>query len=175
MYIYTYMIRDWRYIIGAVVIAVLVIVIASNTGYYRAITGFYYQLMRIPKILIIILTLMAMFGFKNMADTSALTGALDMTGWTKKTNINKVFKPPKEQEDGKRLVSESTKKFVASKQGWKCGLCQKTLDETYEVDHITPLYKGGSNDPTNLMALDPICHRKKTNADRLGVAVETFL
>lgn len=171
------MIGDWRYIIGAVVITVLVIIIASNTGYYRAITGFYYQLMRIPKLVIIILTLMAMFGFKNMVDTSALTGIMGFNGRGKKTSLKKIFTPPKEQEDGngKRLVSESTKKFVAAKQGWKCGLCQTTLDETYEVDHITPLHKGGSNDPTNLMALDPICHRKKTNADRLGVAVETFM
>jgi hypothetical protein len=172
------MIRDFRYIIGAVVIVVLIIIIASNTGYYHAVTALYHQLMRIPKLLIIILTLMAMFGFKDMVDTSALTGAFGlggMGGRTKQPSLKKIFTPPKEQDDGKRLVSESTKKFVASKQGWKCGLCQKTLDETYEVDHITPLYKGGSNDSINLMALDPICHRKKTNADRLGMAVETFL
>jgi 5-methylcytosine-specific restriction endonuclease McrA len=68
----------------------------------------------------------------------------------------------------KRNVSESTKKTVAAKQEWKCGLCKRILDETYEVDHVIPLYKGGSNGVENLMALDPICHRKKTIADRLS-------
>lgn len=169
------MIRDLRYIIGAVVIVVLIIVIASNNSYYNTVTSLYHQLMRIPKLLIIILTIMTMFGFKNMVDTPSISGILGGTDVPKQPSLKKIFSLPKEPEDGKRLVSESTKKFVASKQGWKCGLCQKTLDETYEVDHITPLYKGGSNNPSNLMALDPICHRKKTNADRLGMAVETFL
>lgn len=66
----------------------------------------------------------------------------------------------------KRNVTESKKKTVAAKQKWRCGLCGRMLDETYEVDHIIPLYQGGSNEIDNLMALDPICHRKKTNADR---------
>lgn len=61
-----------------------------------------------------------------------------------------------------RNVSHLKKKIVAANQQWLCGICGKTLDETYEVDHIVPLCKGGSNDLDNLMALDPICHKKKT-------------
>lgn len=68
----------------------------------------------------------------------------------------------------KRNVTETTKKIVASKQQWKCGMCHRLLDETYEVDHIIPLYKGGSNEINNLMALDPICHRKKTYTDKIS-------
>lgn len=75
----------------------------------------------------------------------------------------------------KRHVTEATKKLVASRQKWQCGICKRMLDETYEVDHIKPLYKGGTNDPKNLMALDPICHRKKTNADRLGVSIQDYM
>lgn len=66
-----------------------------------------------------------------------------------------------------RKVSSTMKKTVASNQQWKCGLCHKLLDETYEVDHIIPLYKGGTNDLNNLMALDPHCHRKKTIRDSM--------
>ena len=40
--------------------------------------------------------------------------------------------------------------MVASNQEWKCGKCNNILDASYEVDHITPLYKGGSNDESNL-------------------------
>lgn len=68
----------------------------------------------------------------------------------------------------KRNVTGLTKKKVAAGQEWKCGHCQTTLDETYEVDHILALYKGGSNDVGNLVALCPNCHRKKTVNERLA-------
>jgi len=68
----------------------------------------------------------------------------------------------------KRNVTGLMKKKVAASQEWKCGNCSKTLDETYEVDHKLALYKGGSNEPDNLVALCPHCHRKKTVEERLG-------
>ena len=67
----------------------------------------------------------------------------------------------------KRNVSGLMKKKVAAGQSWKCGSCAATLDETYEVDHRLALYKGGTNDETNLVALCPHCHRKKTVEERL--------
>jgi hypothetical protein len=67
----------------------------------------------------------------------------------------------------KRNVTGLMKKKVAASQGWKCGNCSKLLDETYEVDHKLALYKGGSNDESNLVALCPHCHRKKTVDERL--------
>jgi predicted HNH restriction endonuclease len=68
----------------------------------------------------------------------------------------------------KRNVTQLTKKKVAASQQWKCGTCGTTLDETYEVDHRLALYKGGSNDISNLVALCPHCHRKKTVEERLA-------
>jgi hypothetical protein len=68
----------------------------------------------------------------------------------------------------KRNVSESKKKFVASNQQWKCSSCNELLDATYEIDHITPLYKGGTNEVSNLKALCRNCHGKKTLMDRIG-------
>ena len=67
----------------------------------------------------------------------------------------------------KRNVTGLTKKKVAADQQWKCGNCSQTLDETYEVDHKLALFKGGSNDISNLVALCPHCHRKKTVEERL--------
>ena len=58
----------------------------------------------------------------------------------------------------KRNVTGLMKKKVAASQSWKCGNCAQTLDETYE---------GGSNEPDNLVALCPHCHRKKTVEERL--------
>lgn len=68
----------------------------------------------------------------------------------------------------KRNVSESKKKYVASNQQWKCASCNELLDATYEIDHITPLYKGGTNEVSNLKALCRNCHGKKTLMDRIS-------
>jgi len=63
---------------------------------------------------------------------------------------------------GKRSVSDSKKKYVASQQEWKCKKCQDILPATFEVDHIVRLQYGGSNEIDNLQALCPNCHRNKT-------------
>ena len=62
----------------------------------------------------------------------------------------------------KRNVTSLTKKMIASNQEWKCGTCRQMLDYTYEIDHHIPLFKGGSNDVSNLIALCRNCHGKKT-------------
>ena len=62
----------------------------------------------------------------------------------------------------KRNVSSLTKKIIASNQSWKCGTCSEIMDYTYEIDHHIPLFKGGSNDISNLIALCRNCHGKKT-------------
>ena len=74
-----------------------------------------------------------------------------------------------ETKDGiiKRSVSETKKKYVASKNGWKCARCGNMLKHTYEVDHITALKDGGDNSVDNLRALCTDCHKSKT--------LETFL
>ena len=67
----------------------------------------------------------------------------------------------------KRSVSETKKKFVASRQNWKCLTCGETLPSTYQVDHIVPLENYGTNDIQNLRALCPNCHAMKTAMDNI--------
>ena len=81
--------------------------------------------------------------------------------YKKNSNINnKKFNKPI-----KRFVTPLQKKIVASNQKWRCNLCGQTLDYTYEVDHINPLFKGGGNNNSNLQALCRNCHGKKTIND----------
>lgn len=68
----------------------------------------------------------------------------------------------------KRNVSGLLKKKIAASQQWKCGACAAILDETYEVDHKLALFQGGTNEPDNLVALCPNCHRHKTVEERLN-------
>ena len=67
----------------------------------------------------------------------------------------------------KRSVSETKKKFVAARQGWKCGDCQDQLNAWFEVDHKVRLEYGGSNHIDNLVALCRDCHGKKTTIENL--------
>ena len=67
----------------------------------------------------------------------------------------------------KRSVSETKKKFVASRQNWKCGDCQSQLTAWFEVDHIVRLEYGGSNHVDNLVAMCRECHGKKTTMENL--------
>lgn len=67
----------------------------------------------------------------------------------------------------KRSVSETKKKFVASRQGWKCNSCQEQLPAWFEVDHVIRLEHGGSNNVDNLVALCRNCHGKKTAMENM--------
>ena len=72
----------------------------------------------------------------------------------------------KENKKKKRTkLSQNVKKFVAANQKWSCNHCQQLLDSTYEIDHIIPVYQGGSNEMSNLQALCRNCHGKKTLDD----------
>lgn len=67
----------------------------------------------------------------------------------------------------KRSVSETKKKYVASKQNWRCQDCSEQLTAWFEVHHKTPLEKGGSNHIDNLVALCRNCHGAHTALDNL--------
>ena len=99
---------------------------------------------RIPKYLITIITLVLLV--QGMCD-----------GTESVRSVNNMMK-----SKSRRRVTPLTKKIVASNQQWKCKKCQETLDFSYEIDHIVPLYGGGSNDVNNLQALCRNCHGKKT-------------
>ena len=47
------------------------------------------------------------------------------------------------------------------KQEGKCACCGVVLYGVFEVDHIIPLIRGGSNHPSNLQLLTPLCNRSK--------------
>ena len=55
-------------------------------------------------------------------------------------------------------ISPYSKKLVASRQHWKCAICGRILDASYEIDHITELSRGGTDDMSNLRALHRSCH-----------------
>lgn len=51
---------------------------------------------------------------------------------------------------------------LASRRGWKCGLCDKLLGDEAQVDHLVPLSSGGTNVLSNLHVVHTRCHARKT-------------
>ena len=77
----------------------------------------------------------------------------DAGGGTEKTVAH-----PQSQATKRPYLSPFTKKKVAARQKWRGAMCNLLLDETFEVDHIKPLYAGGDNSMPNLRALHKSCH-----------------
>ena len=60
-------------------------------------------------------------------------------------------------------ISPLVKKRVAAKQKWRCAVCKQLLDETFEIDHRTPLFRGGHpTHESNRQALCKRCHMFKS-------------
>ena len=65
-----------------------------------------------------------------------------------------------------RRVTPLTKKKIGEAHGWRCACgCREQLTFDYHVDHIVPLFKGGTNDESNLQPLNPKCHLLKTSRE----------
>lgn len=55
-------------------------------------------------------------------------------------------------------------------QRGRCAYCSKKLRADYDIDHITPLSKGGTNYPSNLQLTCPFCNGSKKDKDPLVYA-----
>ena len=52
-------------------------------------------------------------------------------------------------------ISPYMRNQIAHSQHWRCKICNRELDASFDLDHIIPLSQGGSDDKKNLQA---ICH-----------------
>jgi len=67
-------------------------------------------------------------------------------------------------------MPEPKRRKIAARQDWKCanpdGNCTlKGELQEYDIDHVIPLMAGGPDDESNMQALCPACHRRKTEND----------
>lgn len=101
------------------------------------------------------------FMYQNNVDVNNNYGYNPILASDQQKNLLSGPKPTK------RSVSETKKKYVAYIQDWKCGQCGNKLTHTFEIDHKVRLEYGGSNEPTNLVALCRECHGQKTAMENM--------
>lgn len=79
----------------------------------------------------------------------------------KNARINSANRRAKVKEvGGKHTKSDITRMLINQKD--RCYYCQKKLNGVYNVDHVIPISRGGSNDPSNLVIACPQCNKKKS-------------
>ena len=88
------------------------------------------------------------------------------------TQVNETKSNPKVRPNRgvkRAYISPYTKKLIASRQNWRCAVCNRLLDASYEIDHIIPLHRGGSSSDSSLHSLENLqalcrspCHIEKT-------------
>jgi 5-methylcytosine-specific restriction endonuclease McrA len=81
----------------------------------------------------------------------------------------------KPQRSKRSYISPLTKRVIAASQQWRCNICTQLLPACYEIDHIIPLFREGSNDSNNLQALCRNCHGVKSmkeNEERTGTQMD---
>ncbi len=83
-----------------------------------------------------------------------------------------VHKPTESLKMGERNVSNDLKNYVAYRDKYTCQKCKLLVDISYEIDHIIPLHRNGSNKATNLMLLCSACHSRKSYLENMNI-VET--
>lgn len=82
-----------------------------------------------------------------------------------KENSNKLYSDKKTKR--RTFINEERNKILKD-QDYKCNICSDLLPSKkgiilYEIDHIIPISKYGTNIRDNLHALCPWCHNEKSN------------
>lgn len=154
--------------IKSVLFGVILLVVVFRLNIFKLLSKILELIKTVNDCIKTILILVPLFFVVKNIKT--VKGFLDFLGFFDNSGIYKTAKDLSLQlnsNKNKRKVSEPIKKQIAANQKWSCGHCNEILDASYEIDHIKPLYKNGSNDMSNLMALCRNCHGKKTINDKI--------
>lgn len=68
-----------------------------------------------------------------------------------------------------RYRTEDVRRIFAAQKG-RCAYCKTSIKSAYDVDHITPISRGGSNWPRNIQLTCEPCNQRKHAADPIEFA-----
>lgn len=64
-----------------------------------------------------------------------------------------------------RRVPEKLRRRIHRRDGHTCQSCGVSVGPSAPVDHVVPVFEGGTDDPENLRTLCDECHDTKTQAE----------
>ena len=73
----------------------------------------------------------------------------------------------RKQANGGRLSPDIVERLFALQRG-KCACCGVPLGDSYDLDHIVPLVRGGANSDENVQLLTARCNRQKGASDPIA-------
>jgi 5-methylcytosine-specific restriction endonuclease McrA len=79
----------------------------------------------------------------------------------KRNAITRNYRAKKRLAGGTHTAEDIAEIFKL--QRGRCAYCKKKLGKKYDVDHIKPVAKGGSNHRRNLQLTCPTCNHKKND------------
>ena len=65
-------------------------------------------------------------------------------------------------ECGIRPYRSMVYSLLVQRDGDGCGICGRSLQGEFEIDHIIPRWLNGTHDARNLRLVHPECHRERT-------------
>jgi 5-methylcytosine-specific restriction endonuclease McrA len=65
------------------------------------------------------------------------------------------------QKDKSTPVLHQAKELAIAGASHLCAYCRTKVGQVYDIDHIVPLARRGTNDSRNLQVLCPTCNRRK--------------
>lgn len=87
-----------------------------------------------------------------------------------KDRLRDYFRAQWKAKDTRRRAAAGTvtalevRQILESQRG-RCAVCRTKVGDSYHVDHIEPLAKGGGNDRRNIQILCPTCNLSKGAKD----------
>lgn len=64
-----------------------------------------------------------------------------------------------------RGVEEKLRQRILRRDGHQCQECGAQVGKSAPVDHLVPVFEGGTDDPDNLRTLCGPCHDRKTQTE----------
>ena len=86
--------------------------------------------------------------------------ALHFLKWLGDTTLKRAI-----LKDRTRTYAQKHRWDIAYEQKYKCACCRQLLHPSFEVDHVIPLFKGGADIRSNILAVCRNCHGKKSREE----------
>ena len=112
--------------------------------------------------------------FPSFVDAGGRGGGRSSGGYSSKGYSSKGYSSPKSYSPKVNYSTETykstdipkTKRSKSAKDAFLREQGYKNVPQGYEVDHVTPLHKGGADAPYNMQLLPKELHQQKTNSER---------